>query len=235
MDSGITLITATGNRPEAFQLCELYMMRQTYRGPLQWLCCDDCEPRTDFTCDNQEIIYPPWIWKPGDNTQAKNLLFMIDKIRYDKILFIEDDEWYSPEYVEQMALKLDRYQITGEGKSRYYNVQFKTWIINSDIQHAALARTGIRSSLIPDLKKIIEKNKTLIDVKLWQTVKNSQQGIFFDQQLSVGIKGMPGRPGIGNGHRRLPGAHFDADGRTLREWIGNDYEFYLPYMGKLHQ
>jgi hypothetical protein len=36
----LTLITCTADRPEAFQLCERWMARQTYRGSIQWIVAD---------------------------------------------------------------------------------------------------------------------------------------------------------------------------------------------------
>ena len=37
----LTLLTATGARPEAWAICEQLMARQTYAGPVRWVIVDD--------------------------------------------------------------------------------------------------------------------------------------------------------------------------------------------------
>ena len=36
----LTLLTATGARPEAWAICERLMARQTYAGPVRWIIVD---------------------------------------------------------------------------------------------------------------------------------------------------------------------------------------------------
>jgi hypothetical protein len=223
--TGVTLITPTGGRPEAFELCELWISRQTYPYEFQWLCSDDCLPRSQFTGFSfQEVINPPWIWKPGQNTQSKNLLLLLEKVKYDKILFIEDDEWYWKGYIESMTQLLDSYDMVGQGMARYYNVKYRNYNIYNNKQHACLARTGIRSNLIPRLVDILKNNLQFIDIELWKESINKL--VFIDRVLSIGIKGMPGRPGIGMGHQRISTAIPDPDYRVLRGWIGDDSVYY---------
>ena len=72
MESGVTLITPTGYRPEAFGLCIEYVWRQTYNGPLQWIVVDDGHPAMPFNGELFEIrgtevtrIFPVPSWVPG--------------------------------------------------------------------------------------------------------------------------------------------------------------------------
>lgn len=223
--TGVTLITPTGGRPEALELCELWISRQTYPHEVQWLCSDDCLPRSKFTgFQFQKIIYPQWVWKQGQNTQSKNLLLLLEKVKYDKILFIEDDEWYWKGYIENMAQLLDSYDMVGQGMARYYNIRYKNYIVYNNKQHACLARTGIRISIIQRLIEIIKGNFRFIDIELWKESVNKL--VFTDKLLSVGIKGMPGRQGIGIGHTLIPTATPDANYQVLRKWIGEDSLFY---------
>jgi hypothetical protein len=63
-----------------------------------------------------------------------------------------------------------------------------------------------------------------IDIVLWEKAKSRH---LFDSQLTVGIKGLLGRAGIGSGHDRHFYGEFDRDGSKLREWLGADSQYYM--------
>ena len=221
---GITLITPTGGRPEAFALCELWMKAQTYRGPLQWIVVDDCEPKT-ITTMGQELVNPLPLWQPGQNTQFRNMLAALPLVRYDKILHWEDDDHYSPEYIDTIARHLDEAELVGEIPTRYYNVRFRAWHPFGNDQHASLCQTGMRSSVIPTLQAICERKKW-IDMALWPAVADKKM---FHGSMNVGIKGMPGRPGQVRQHRNSNRMVADPNLEMLRSWIGDDAEAYAKF------
>src|ERR1035441_2250038 len=96
--SGVTLITATGNRPKCLQLCQSFIARQTWKGPIQWIVVDDGDDPLEIKFPGVLLthIFPEPEWKPGQNTLARNLLAAIPEVFYDNVLFIEDDDWQSP-------------------------------------------------------------------------------------------------------------------------------------------
>ena len=53
--------------------------------------------------------------------------------------------------------------------------------------------------------------------------------LFINLQLAIGIKGMPGRSGIGTGHKLGNGftGIKDADLSKLKEFMGEDYKYYI--------
>jgi hypothetical protein len=54
-----------------------------------------------------------------------------------------------------------------------------------------------------------------------------------DRPLYVGIKGLPGRAGIGMGHNpAMYVARDTADRRVLKQWMPKDYQTYLDAMGQ---
>ena len=53
----ITLITPTGDRHEAFALCEKWIGRQSYIGQIQWVVVDDGHEPTETTL-GQEVLRP---------------------------------------------------------------------------------------------------------------------------------------------------------------------------------
>lgn len=231
MTDGVTIITCTGGRPEAFSLCAKFVDRQTWRGSLQWIVVDDTEDTVAVPPrDGYEIIAPLRIWKPGQNTLGINLLSAMGAVQYDKVLFIEDDDWYSPDYVQVMADRLDDACITGETQARYYHVPSRQYWQLDNSAHASLCSTGIRCELLPVIRRICESpDPNFIDVRLWESVP----GFLRQDHHTVGIKGLPGRPGIGIGHRPDMSRgdwHHDPNLIKLREWVGDDVALYEPFM-----
>ena len=233
---GVTVITSTGGRPEAFALCRKWMERQTWTGPLQWIVVDDCVPATT----EPEAIpsRPDWIvtwirpepfWQPGQNTLARNLLAAIPEVTHDRVLFMEDDDWYAPEYVASMVERLDGAEIAGEVPARYHNVARRMFWSLGNGAHASLAQTAISASALPALAGICrDRGSAFIDVTLWQAIPEPRRRV--RSSFSVGIKGMPGRPGIGSGHRPTgSGWRADPDLSVLRSWIGDDAKFYEEF------
>ncbi|NOX54094.1 MAG: glycosyltransferase family 2 protein [Planctomycetes bacterium] len=51
-----------------------------------------------------------------------NLLAALQRVRHDKVVFVEDDDWYAPEYLAQMVRWLDQTDLVGETGARYYHL-----------------------------------------------------------------------------------------------------------------
>jgi GT2 family glycosyltransferase len=235
--NGITCVTCTGDRSLAFTLCAIWMKDQTVQ-PDQWLIVDDGKiPMGSLGAvvipQNCEYIRREPTTKDPLHTMTINLQLALSKATGDKIIIIEDDEYYSPKYVEEMSKKLDEYDLVGIGKSKYYNMQgFKYYQHNgvAFADHASLAQTAFNKSLIPSILKKMNGDQ-FIDVRIWQGLRGNSN-IFVDdkQSLYVGIKGMPGRKGIGSGHNiNMEGYKDDKNKAVLKEWITNDKhrELYL--------
>ncbi len=238
---GLTLITATGSRPVAFNLCKEYMARQTYQGPLQWIVVDDCTVRSTPTPEDlllppqpnftSVVVYPRPLWSPGQITLGRNIREAIPLVMYRKILFIEDDDWYSPKYLDFMSNLLDHYCIAGEGCARYYHVPARKYMVLSNLNHASMCQTGICSDLLPHLMKVCEdKDRTFLDIRLWNAARQHgfSNGLCSTSDHCIGIKGMSGRAGIGRGHR-ITGSNWvdDNEWDVLTQWIGEyDVERY---------
>lgn len=205
----IVLITPTGARPEQFKLCSLLMNRQTFQGKVKWIIVDDAIPvssdfKINFRKDWEVVrLYPTPSWKVGDNTQARNLGIAIEYITkthnqevIQGIFIIEDDDYYSAGYLEQMVSRLQSYDIIGEITTIYYNVVNRTYSINKNIHHSSLFQTAFTPKMVDIFLKAFSEK--YIDIKLWATASNKL--LFKDKNLSIGIKGLPGRAGIGAGH-----------------------------------
>ena len=268
----ITAITPTGDRHLAFALCQRWMSQQTVK-PGQWIVIDDGKipmqplmpmeyvrrnpgPKPLVLPNNPRLLSPrlrrqhtiaevqrlkqP---KGGWVSIYKNLQAAIPLIRGDKILFIEDDEYYAPTYVETMCKLLDEHELVGIKYSRYYHLGSGGHKIFTSQAHASLAQTAFRSSFLPTFNAFLGHNicGEFLDVRLW-TQSYSMPGrtidrltthcrgyLFFDEPpIYVGMKGMPGRGGYGVGHKTQIYRQYDDANRTLlRHWIPEDYKVYL--------
>lgn len=224
----LTLLTATGVRPEAWAICERLMLRQDYAGPVRWIVVDDgAEPQpVTFSRPgwDMEIVRPLPFWRPGQNTQARNLLAGLARVPADaRVVVIEDDDWYRTDWLSTCDAMLAKAELVGECRARYYNLPLRRGRQLSNGAHASLCSTALRGSALGRLRWVCERSPKFIDLELWK--RHASRHLFAGGRV-VGIKGLPGRGGIGMGHRDdFRGTH-DPDGSLLRQWVGTDAELY---------
>lgn len=196
----LVIITPTGARPEAFKKCCEYMRAQDYAGRIKWIIVDDCIPTMPTPkVDGWEIIHvhPEPAWKPGQNTQARNLLFGLDYVGPDDLLVIaEDDDSYAPWWLSKCAEWLEHDDLVGEAPSLYRHLNGREkWMNNKN--HASLCATAMKGPAIDDFRRVLNEGNTYIDIRLWK-----RGGKLYPCDGGViGVKGWPGRPGIGIGHK----------------------------------
>jgi hypothetical protein len=82
----------------------------------------------------------------------------------------------------------------------------------------------MRGAAIETFRWACQQHTKFIDLELWR--KHRSRYLFGGGRV-CGIKGLPGRGGIGMGHSRDFNGTHDPDGRILREWIGDDADLYL--------
>lgn len=225
----LTLLTATGARPAAWALCERWMARQDYAGPVRWIIVDDGpEPQpVTFRRDGWQLVLvrPSPQWAPGQNTQARNLLKGLAAVDpADSLVIIEDDDWYAADWLTTVAAELQHAELVGEHRARYYNVQQRSGRQLANTGHASLCSTAMRGSALQELAAACLARPKFIDLELWRRPRDRR---LFGGHRVVGIKGLPGRGGIGMGHDPDFKGEADASGELLRQWVGADAEVYL--------
>lgn len=250
----MTVITPTGDRPLTFALCRHWMARQTLK-PDQWIVVDD----------GQTALRPDLFMKyirrlpgPADPkfTMLANLTAALPEIAGDKIIFFEDDEYYAPDFIATMARQLDRAELAGIMRSKYYHLPSGGYFKHTNIFHASLAETGFRRGFLNQFKTLLNESRDFLDIRIWRSVAGGMvgmsarpgqstasmtermlaggRGLLFDdveRPLYLGMKGLPGRTGIGIGHNAVNYPHFDStDRRMLRQWIPDDYKIYFDIL-----
>lgn len=214
----IYLLTPSGGRPEGLALLAEYLDAQTFQGKAKWIVIDDCDPASHVpeTRFETEVIRPDWRWKPGMNTQAQSILAGLERIPADAVVFcIEDDDLYLPGYVETMLAALEGADLVGESSARYYNVRSGRWKLMQTPRHSSLASTALRGT--GALRRACTGRPKFIDIGLWRDFKGRKKLV--DAANCIGVKGLPGRQGIGAGHRPTFGDP-DTTG-ILEQWAGD--------------
>lgn len=232
----VTLINAPGWRLESLTLFQKYLNQQTYKGVIQWIVIDDQATPLQLgplmPNVQAEIRKGPIVWQEGLNTQKVNLTEALKYAKGKYIFFAEEDDYINPKFIETYVWMLDRFALVGESNSKYFNVAVPGWKQMSNFRHASLSSTGMRIEALPHLEAAIAAQGLYIDIELWGNVRRAGLPtlLFSDKQLSVGIKGMPGRAGIGVGHTKTKDYLIDPRGDKLAEWIGGDVVNYRPFL-----
>jgi hypothetical protein len=237
MSDGITVITATGDRPIGLRLACEWMKRQIYHGALQWIIVDDSSkdwvPFVDAVMakhyPSAQVIHRTCVPKEfGPISLAKNLSLGLAFAVFDKIVFWEDDDIYLPHHLTYMNVALELgHHLVGNDQQLYYHWPTKTYKLYKNIG-SALCSTALRLSQVQTILEAAIKvgldGKKDIDGNLWKMAWRAKvPNVVYSSNYSVvGLKGLPGRAGIGIGHKHPA---FKADERnysTLRSWA-DDY------------
>lgn len=222
----LTLLTTTGSRPEAWKICQKLMTKQTYSGFVRWIVVDDGQEQQeiDLTPGNGtwsvEVYRPEPFWQPGQNTQARNLLVGLSVVKNDeKLVIIEDDDFYAPDWLKTVEAELEKAELVGESCARYYNLKKRMGKEMINKAHSSLCSTAMRGQAIETFRKMCQPNRQFIDCSLWQV--HPDKHIFSGHRV-VGMKGLPGRKGIGMGHDENFTGVRDNDAKLLIEWVGQE-------------
>jgi len=218
----ITVITLTGDRNKVFEITRQHILAQTIQ-PDQWIIVDDgFEPLPEKLIKGADYIRREP--KEGEGfTLIQNMKLAVSQIKGDIILFMEDDDYYAPKYIETYYNYLKEHVLVGEGCARYYHVPAQRYARLSNKNRASLAQTGFRKELLDIFNSIISGDP-YVDLRFWE--KTYKYGyLFFDTEdklrLHCSLKGLPGRKGIGIGHDKNYALYrYDKEYRILKRWVG---------------
>lgn len=227
----ITLLTITGDRPLAFSLLEKYVKRQVFTGQIDWVVVDDGVEPTACTLNQRYIRREPSA--TATESYRGNFLEALKRAETEKIIVLEDDEWYGPQYVRTMSEHLDKVDLAGFGKNYQYNVRYRRFLLFDKMHFAFMSQTAFRSSVVPRLVRILRSEQTLYpDMLLWREELKKQVWNLrrYKCSLTLGIKGMPGKGGISFAHRPdWYSCQPDLGCVKLKEFIKEDAEDYLGF------
>lgn len=236
----IDIITPTGDRPLCFTRCIKWMQQQTIKESVHWIIVDDGQEEAPIFSNfpkNWKITYLRRQKESSDpyNTQGVNILKAIDKVESSKVVMIEDDDYYHKDWLSTASELLNYYDIVGKSSIIYYNIlnksyHFTNYFTDYPTTTNPMVQTAFRSSHLATLKNICEINTIQIDNELWQSVKGSKYLLNTEESLKlvIGIKGMPGRPGVTLKHT-IPLVWEDPFLENFKEFLGEDHIHYLKF------
>lgn len=228
----ITLITPTADQPTGIALCERFIARQTLPiADMQWIVVDDGDKPATLTMDQQHVRRPREHDCKGYESLCRNLLAAIPHVRGDIVACVEHDDWYAADHLEVTiaALLAGKYSLlAGDNTQRYYNVAHRCHRLFSNTG-ASLCQTAMRAEALPlfesTIRSCLDRKTYGIDTNFWRSVPQTRWALT-GRMTCIGIKGLPGRPGLGIGHRPDRGWTPDPSLAQLREWIGEDADLY---------
>lgn len=221
----LTLLTPTGDRPEAFDLCKKWISKQDYKKPIKWIIVNDGIDELEVENTNnitiQYIKLPP----RQPNTQSINLLEGLNYVSEDaKLVIIEDDDYYGVEWLSTVDKYLNDYDLVGEKDTIFFNVKSKSYNKNKHDKHASLCATAMKGKALLWFREVCLNNIEWIDHRLWKDFKGSK--LLLDTDIVIGIKGMPGRGGISIGHDNRRFGKYDCDYKHLTQYLNQDVDYY---------
>ena len=220
----ICCLTLTGDRHETLNQARYYFKRSYLEQPVDWVVIDDgIKPYNPGDC-----VY--FRRTPdGPLSLARQFTFAFEhlsRLGYTDIVICEDDDWYSNVRIQLQIEALNYVDLHGWNKSFYYNVKNRVYHQNKNRNHASLYESAMKMDITKLLVKRIKAHRlgSFIDIELWKIKCNSS----LDEQNGhcVGIKGLPGRLGLGMGHK--PGRQYlpDKELIKLKNLINKDVRYY---------
>lgn len=232
----MTIVTPTDGRPEAFALLRRWVASQDVDAPLRWVVAGS-------DLEGYDLSPPPGVEvevvaaSPGPRAQAlpRNLLHALNRVGDGPVAVMEDDDYYAPGYLAAYAERLDRgYGLVGAPGARYYHVAGRCRRLNN-LGHASLGQTALAGEALCLLRSLCAQaagspaGRPFLDMRLWPRYCGAKLIDAALSPLHVGVKGMPGTPGYGIGHRDSFGVP-DPGREVFRAW--GLPEIYLDYGGE---
>lgn len=184
------IIPDRGDRFRLMRNCTRMLGAQTYS--------DEAEIRVvDYSPSNDEVDITPR-YKAGYD-------FFRDR-GFDLLAFIENDDWYAPDYLETMIAAWKRFhepKIFGTCYTIYYHLQLKAYFTMEHHQRSSAMNTFIKPDMNINWPVDIEP---FTDLHLWSgqggiTGPNSRIVFKPDRIISVGMKHGEGKTIAGGFHK----------------------------------
>lgn len=232
----LTLITPTSDRPQGIALAKRWMAAQRLNRPLavNWLICDDGHEPADVTSprlpdDSQLQLTIDHIRQPAGRpvplSFRGNVCAGLCRVETERVAIWEDDDFYPPDWLQFLIDQFDAgAELIGQARAKYYHLPTRRYRIMKNHAHASLCQSAFVRRISDWLDhRCRTRGGTFIDLDLWKRWRvPGTQAFLADASTVIGIKGLPGKSGIGIGHRLGDGNRFDADGSILRSWCGDE-------------
>jgi hypothetical protein len=138
----------------------------------------------------------------------------------DVVLCIEDDDWYSKDYIQTMInewAKANKPGIFGVGETYYYHIFAQKYLRLAHSNRASMFSTLVTNEV---LKVSIDYKDPYLDVYLWKTLRGAT---FIPRSpIAIGIK--HGIGAVGGGAHQVDSKHYQTQDKYF-EWLNNQVGF----------
>lgn len=230
------LIPDRGDRPQFLKNCMRMLAAQTVLpAHVEVVNFPAVIPRSsEETCIASEIqgVSTPLRSAQHDNRICditKRYRTGYDRLRnkgFDVIALIENDDWYSPQYLETMAemwLRFKEPQLMGTGYTIYYHLKLRAWFPINHPRRASAMNTLIKPDLFIDWPP---DHEPFTDAHIWKQLP----GCLFtpEKHIALGMKhgeGLCG--GLTHNNRSARFVNKDPDFEWLKGVVdAESFEFY---------
>lgn len=211
------IIPDRGDRPDFLEMCKHMLRTQTVQ-PDEIIFVDF--PAVDDKCDI--------------TLRYRTAYHRLDGMNFDCILFIENDDYYAPNYIETMVRKWNEHgkpDLFGTGYTYYYHIGLAKFVKFDHKRRASMMNTLIK----PDMQfEWCADDYPYTDAWLWQKIPNRVTFIP-EKPIALGIKHGIGMSG-GEFHRTRLERYRDHDSgfKFLRSNTTNEmFNFYISIYGQI--
>jgi hypothetical protein len=105
------------------------------------------------------------------------------------VIFIEDDDWYSPSYIEifyDAWNKADRPEIFGVGETYYYHIQSRLIYHEKHPKRASAFCTGVSLKILEKMNWPSD-DYSFVDIEMWSQLSGNT--FMVDPPIAIGMKG----------------------------------------------
>jgi hypothetical protein len=149
------------------------MERQSFDGEVQWIVADGGD--TPVTCRLGQTHIRTAPVECGPESFRKNYNAALAAVKFDRIVFIEDDDWYHADYLKRLSELFDHdVDVVGQCRPRYYNVRYRKYMIHTNAtRRTSLCQMGIRAaSIIPMMRWLQEASIPIyFDSYFWRHLR----------------------------------------------------------------
>ena len=144
----------------------------------------------------------------------------------DVIIFWEDDDWYSKNYIETIIngwIENGKPDILGINSTVYYHIQSQRWTILEHNNRASAMSTIVTKEILNI--QLCKDTDLWFDIHIWKKLNGI--ALNFKERINVGIKhgiGLTGGVGHINDHKIYKNT--DKNYSFLESLIGADIDFY---------
>lgn len=189
------IIPDRGDRPEFLEHCKKMLSNQTLK--------PSAITFADWPAENDLCDITP---------RYKNAYHALSLLDFDCVLFMENDDWYSPEYIETMVhdwIESGKPDLMGIGYTYYYHIGIEKYIKFEHPRRASMMNTLMKCGLNPNWPK---DEYPYTDAWLWSRDQNPNLSkvVVTGPIISIGIKHGIGKSG-GEYHRTKLERYKDND------------------------